>query len=68
VRALLVRQLGDFVRALNSKGSSRRGGSNGHLLKTEAMAARSPTVLWSFAHAFDGDVAGGVATLQAELS
>ena len=56
-----------FLFALDGKGSSRRGGSNSHLLKVEAMAARSPAVLWSFAHAFGGDVLGGVAELKAEL-
>ena len=57
-----------FLLALDSRGSSRRGGSNSHLLTPEAMAARSPAVLWSFAHAFEGDVATGVAILKSELS
>ena len=58
-------ELAAFLHALSSRGSSRRGGSNSHLLTVEAMAARSPAVLWSFVHAFDGDVAGGVAQLKA---
>ena len=33
----------------------------------QAMATRSPAVLWSFAHAFDGDVDMGVATLKSEM-
>ena len=34
------------------------------LLNPAAMAARSPAVLWSFAHEFHGDIARGVAELQ----
>ena len=55
-------QLLAFVRALSSRGSSsRRGGASAaHLLTVNAMAARSPAILWSVVHAFDGDVTGGV--------
>ena len=55
-----------FLAALASKGSSRRGGTNSHLLRVESMAARSPAVLWSFALAFDGDVSRGVEELLSE--
>ena len=57
-------ELRRFLHALAARGSSRRGASNSHLLTPEAMAARSPAVLWSFAHHFGGDVAAGVAELR----
>ena len=64
VQLLSTDELRTFIQALASKGSSRRGASNTHLLKTEAMAARSPAVLWSIALHFDGDVARGVEELS----
>ena len=33
-----------------------------------SMAARSPAMLWSLAHEFYGDIAGGVDALQVELA
>jgi hypothetical protein len=60
-------ELLEFLRALASKGSSRRGGSASHILTPSAMAMRSPAIFWSFVHAFDGDVSVGVKALQAEL-
>ena len=66
VQLLNREDLKAFLAALASKGSSRRGATSGHLLRVEAMAARSPAVLWSFAYAFGGDVEGGVEELKAE--
>ena len=40
---------------------------NNHLLVPREMAAPSPALLWSLAHAFDGDVEGGVRELQQQL-
>ena len=66
VQLLSREDLKSFLTALASKGSSRRGGTNTHLLRVESMAARSPAVLWSFALAFDGDVSRGVEELLSE--
>jgi hypothetical protein len=68
VQLLSRDELKAFLAALAARGSSRRGASNSHLLKLEAMAARSPTVLGSMVHCFDGDVAGGIEELQTELA
>ena len=64
VQLLSKDELVAFLAALHRRGSSRRSASMGHLLTPEAMAARSPAVLWSVVHAFDGDVHGGVLMLQ----
>ena len=63
VQLLTREELKEFVAAIASRGSSRRGNSSSHLLNPAAMAARSPAVLWSFAHEFHGDIARGVAEL-----
>jgi hypothetical protein len=67
VQLLSRDELLEFVRQLSARGSSKRGAAASHLLTPTAMATRSTTVFWSFAHTFEGDVAGGVAILQAEL-
>jgi len=67
VQLLDREELTAFMRCLASKGSSRRGANMSHLLSPSAMAARSPAVLWSVAHAFDGDVQGGVEILLTGL-
>ena len=66
VQLLDAAELREVVRALAARGSSSRGrAASGNLLNLQAMATRSPTVLWSVVHAFGGDVEGGVAALAA---
>lgn len=57
-----------FLRALSSRGSSRRAGPPRHLLSPRELAARSPAVFWSVVHVFDGNVEDGIAALLSELS
>ena len=68
VQLLSRAELVAFVGELLQRGSSRSRGSNSHLLKLEAMAARSPAVLWSVAFVFGGDVDGGIEQLLAEAA
>jgi len=64
VQYLDTDQLKQVVRAIATRGTTSRGrGGSSHLLKPREMAARSPSLLWSMAHAFGGDVDGGVAML-----
>ena len=67
VQLLSREELKAFLGCLGKRGSSSRGATTSHLLTMQAMAARSPAVLWSFAHEFDGDVETGVEVLKAEL-
>ncbi len=63
VQMLDEAELRELFAALASRCSSRRGGGSSSLLGVGAMAARSPTALWSIAHAFDGDITAGVEQL-----
>ena len=63
-------EMREVLRLLASRGSSSRrtASAASHLLAPREMAARSPAMLWSLAHEFYGDIAGGVDALQVELA
>ena len=66
VQLLGKEQIREVLAALVSRGSSSCGrSSSSHLLAPREMASRSPALFWSLAHAFDGDIEGGVRELQA---